>query len=124
MNSERFQLWTALTSFSFINFISQYDELADAAEDWEREEVWVLSVSAISTMTGFLACLSHLIWKDGFSGSRIEGLFVSTYTLIIVTFMTTSDFIVSFLMGTHAMLPFCTDSDCLWVLVRWTSRLA
>jgi hypothetical protein len=80
MNSERFQLWTALTCFSLINLISHNAELT---EDREREDRWVLSVSAISMTMGFLACLSHLIWKDEFSGSKIEGLFVSI--LIVIT---------------------------------------
>jgi hypothetical protein len=59
----------------FINYISHHAELK--AEDGEREERWVLSVSAVSMMMGFLACFFHLIWKDEFSGSKIEGLFVS-----------------------------------------------
>jgi hypothetical protein len=80
MNSERFQLWTALTCLSLINLISHNAELAD--ENREREGRWVLSFSALSMTMGFLACLSHLIWKDDFSGSKTEGVFVSISIVI------------------------------------------
>ena len=85
MNSERFQLWTALTFFSIVNLISHHAELADKAEDRDKEDRWILSVSSISMMIGFLACFSHLIWKDWFSGSNLEGWFVSI--LIVITRM-------------------------------------
>jgi hypothetical protein len=87
MNSERFQLWTALTCFSLVNLISHHAELADNAGDRNTADRWVLSVSSISLMMGFLACVSHLIWKDAFSGSKIEGMFVSI--LIVITRVTT-----------------------------------
>lgn len=70
--TSRFSLWTALTGFSVV-VLADIASTTKDEPDRSQAQRWAMAVSCISLSLGALAVLAHVIVRDRFVATPIEG---------------------------------------------------
>jgi hypothetical protein len=79
-----FQYWLFLTLFSVVSLTSLTNMFdGEKSKDWSTEQRWVFSVTAVSLIMSFLACVFYMFFKQQFTSNKLIEI---GWTVVVLAF--------------------------------------